>query len=50
MGRKWQGRDRKYNKRRHGMRITGRSVFLSVEMQVKRAGKVKKGGKRGKHK
>ena len=34
---KWQRRARKYNKKKNGMKISGRSVFTIVEEQVKRA-------------
>lgn len=37
-------RDRQQQKRRHGMRTTGRSVFTIQHAQVKRA-TTKKGGK-----
>lgn len=39
---KAEGRDKKRHKRKNGMRITGRSVFLTVEIQVNKANKLKK--------
>lgn len=34
--------DKKDFKKKHGMKITGRSCFLIVEQKVKRAAKIKK--------
>ena len=45
---KWSRRDKKMHNRKHGMRVSGRSVFTSVEVKVKKATKVankKSGGK-----
>lgn len=45
---KWSRRDKKLHKRKHGMRVSGKSVFTSVEVKVKKATKVankRSGGK-----
>lgn len=34
-------REKKYNKRKNGMRVSGKSIFVIVEAQVKKAGKEK---------
>jgi len=39
---KANGRDKKRNKRINGMRISGKSVFLTVEILVNKAKKVNK--------
>lgn len=41
---KWNRRDKKFHNRKHGMRVSGKSVFVVVGTKVKKAGKVK-GGK-----
>ena len=33
---KWDRRDRKRHKKKHGMRISGRSVFLFEELLIKK--------------
>lgn len=40
---KADGRDRKRNRRKNGMRVTGKSIFTIVGAQVKRAEEVKDG-------
>jgi hypothetical protein len=45
---KAEKRDKKRNKRKNGQRTDGRSVFVIVEIQRKRAEKVGKNGKRKK--
>jgi hypothetical protein len=35
-------RDNKRNKKKHGMRIDGKSVFLTINIQVEKAKKIKK--------
>lgn len=37
MTEKWTRREAKLEKKKHGMRVTGRSVFTLQEMQRKRA-------------
>lgn len=39
---KAEGRDKKRNKKKYGMRVRGRSIFVVVEAQVKRAKRTKK--------
>jgi len=39
---KAEGRDKKRHKKKHGMRVRGRSIFTVVEAQVKRAKKIRK--------
>lgn len=39
MARNWKSRDRKIQRRKHGMRVDGRSVFVIVEQKVKRSKK-----------
>lgn len=40
-------RDRKRTRRKHGMRISGRSIFTIVEQQVKRSKKIKQEDRNG---
>lgn len=39
---KWDKRDKKRNKKKHGMRISGRSIFTLKDIIKKRARKVKR--------
>jgi len=39
---KAKNRDKKRNKRRHGMRVDGKSVFLTVQILVEKAKKLEK--------
>lgn len=39
MARNWESRDRKIHKRKHGMRVDNRSIFVQVEQKVKRSKK-----------
>ena len=41
--RRAEQRERKQSKRKHGMRISGRSIFTIVEVQVKKGQEVKRG-------
>jgi hypothetical protein len=38
---KANNRDKKRNRRKYGMRVSGRSVFLSVEIKIKKGKKAK---------
>jgi len=39
---KAKNRDKKRNKRKYGMRVDGKSVFLTVQILVEKAKKLKK--------
>jgi hypothetical protein len=39
---KWKRREKKLEKRKRGMRVTGRSVFVIQEIQKKKADKTNK--------
>ena len=39
---KWSRRDSKLRKKKHGMRVSGRSVFTLQEVQVKKAAAARK--------
>lgn len=42
---KWERRDQKRRKARHGMQVDGKSVFLVQEVLIKKSQKKKKRGK-----
>ena len=39
---KFERRNKKRNKRKYGMRVTGKSIFVVVEVTVKKAKKTKR--------
>lgn len=43
MGKNWENRDRKVNRRKRGHVVTNRSIFVIVEQAVKRSQEVTKG-------
>ena len=42
MGKNWQNRDRKQRKKKNGMRISGRSLFTLIDIQEKKAKKIRR--------